>query len=74
MKTLWLWIVIRKQLLTFWSRGKIFDIVSRKHRSNEGWCMCGGKIEDHGYDDGHGPVDAWHYYRDQFVYKTGARK
>jgi hypothetical protein len=42
MKTLWLWIVIRKQLLTFWSRGKIFDIVNRKHRSNEGWCMCGG--------------------------------
>lgn len=31
--------------------------------------MCGSKIEDHGYGDGHGPVDAWYYNRDQYVYK-----
>jgi hypothetical protein len=69
MKTLWLWVVIRKQLITFWARGKVFDFVNRKHRGNEGWCMCGDRMENHGYDSGHGPVDMWYYYRDQFIYR-----
>ncbi len=67
MKTIKLWIVIRVQLLTFWARGKIFDILNRNHRSHEGYCMCGDKIEYHGFGSGHSPVDAWYYYRDQFV-------
>jgi hypothetical protein len=55
--------------LTYWARGKIFDFVNRRYRDHEGWCMCGSKCEDHGYDDGHSPVDAWYYNRDQYVYR-----
>jgi hypothetical protein len=69
MKKVLFWIILRKQLLTFWARGKIFDFVNRKQRHHEGWCMCGSKVEDHGYWDGHGPVDAWYYNRDEFVYR-----
>jgi hypothetical protein len=72
LKTLWLAILLRKQLLTFWARGKIFDIVNRNYRHMEGYCMCGTKCDDHGFGDGHGPVDSWYYNRDQFVY--GERK
>jgi hypothetical protein len=69
MKNLWQEIKLRRQLITFWARGKIFDFIERKNRCNEGYCMCGSKVEDHGFGDGHGPVDAWYYYRDKFVYR-----
>lgn len=60
---------IQRLRLTLWARGKIFDFVNRNQRHNEGWCMCGSKIEDHGYSDGHSPVDAWYYHRNQFVFR-----
>jgi hypothetical protein len=70
MKAIILWLVLHKQLLTFWARGKIFDFIERKNRHHEGYCMCGDKIEYHSFGSGHSPVDAWYYYRDQFVYRT----
>lgn len=54
--------------LRYWLRGKWFDWKNRRYRFHEGWCMCGDKIENHGYGSGHSPVDAWHYNRDQYVY------
>lgn len=51
-----------------WARGKWFDFIQRNYRHVEGYCMCGDKIEYHGFGSGHSPVDAWHYYRDQFVW------
>lgn len=55
--------------IKLWARGKIFDFINRHQRHNEGWCMCGDKMENHGYESGHAPVDMWYYYRDQFVLK-----
>ncbi len=62
-------IEIQKLRLTIWARGIIFDFINRNQRHNEGYCMCGDKIEEHGFGSGHAPVDAWYYYREQFVHR-----
>lgn len=41
-----------------WYRGKWFDFRNCQHRCNE-----------HGWGDGHSPVDMWHHYRDNYIYR-----
>lgn len=58
-----------RQRFVRWLRGKWFDWRNRQHRENEGWCMCGSQCDQHGWGDGHLPVDMWHYHRDNYIYK-----
>lgn len=55
-----------------WIRGKWFDWKNRDFRHMEGWCMCGDKIDSHDWVAGHGPVDQWHYYRDEYVHRESS--
>ena len=32
-----------------------------------GWCMCGDRIDDHGYNSNHNPVDMMDYYTEQML-------
>lgn len=61
-----------KRLYLKWRRkirGRWYDWSQRSHRDCEGVCMCGSSVDGHSYGDGHSPVDMWHYYRDEFVYR-----
>lgn len=35
-----------------------------------GWCMCGDRIDNHGYASNHNPVDMVDYYTDQRLIKN----
>lgn len=62
---------MRARLLRLRFRGWWFDTRNRKARGNwEGVCCCGSDMDHHEdpYNCGHSPVDAYHYYRDQYVY------
>lgn len=54
--------MIRRRL-----RGMYFDWKNRHHRDQEGWCMCGERVDEHGWGNGHTAVDSWHYYRDRYI-------
>jgi len=49
-------------------RGLWFDYRYRKHKDQEGCCMCGTPESQHNdWNEGHSYVDSWHYYRDSYV-------
>lgn len=51
-------------------RGWWFDYTCPEAKASEGICCCGSPIDQHGWGDGHSPVDMYHYHKDAYVSRT----